>query len=122
MPRERTFKLRPEEIKPLIEPMGGCFATDHITVDGLPVGFMEREATDFEEDSGWRFCSGTETEDYANNPDNTTIYEVNTIANYDPTIIPYLDSPVGTELQRVPGTSTFQNLKVKSPWWRRLLR
>lgn len=122
MPRERKFKLRADQIEPLIEPMGGCFATDHITVDGLSVGFMEREAPDFEADSGWRFYSGTETEDYANNPDNTTIYEVNTIANYDPAIIPYLDSPVGTELQRIPGASTFQKVNAKVSWWRRLWR
>jgi len=108
MPSERKFKLGADQIKPLIEPMGGCFATDHITVQGLSVGYMYREAPDFDSDSGWRFFSGTETDDYVNDPDNTTIYEVNTIANYDPTIIPYLDSPVGTQLERIPGTSKFQ--------------
>jgi hypothetical protein len=120
MSRERKFKLGPDEIKPLIEPIGGCFATHHITVDGLPVGFMEREAPGFDVDSGWRFYSGTETEDYANNPDNTTVYDVNTIANYDPAIIPYLDSPAGSELERIPGTSKFRKIKTETSWWRRL--
>ena len=108
MPSERRFKLRAEQIERLIEPMGGCLATDHITVDGLPVGYMYREAPDFEPDSGWRFFSGTGTEEYVNDPDKTMIYEVNTIANYDPAIIPYLDSPVGTHLERIPGTPKFQ--------------
>ena len=108
MSRERKFKLRAEQIKPLIEPMGGCFATDHITVEGLPVGYMYREAPDFDVDSGWRFFSGTETEEYANDPDNTTIYEVNTIANYDPAIIPFLSAPIGSAFGRVPGTDKFE--------------
>ena len=69
MRSEGKFKLQADEIKPLIEPMGGCFATDHITVDGLPVGFMCREVPDFDSDSGWRFYSGKETEEYANDPD-----------------------------------------------------
>jgi Protein of unknown function (DUF2185) len=34
------------------------------------------------------------------NPDNWALYDVNTIANYDPTIIPYLDSPVGSAFGR----------------------
>src|SRR5262245_22756297 len=108
MPRERKFKLRAEQIKQLIEPMGGCMATDHITVGGLPVGYMYREAPDFDPDSGWRFFSGTESEKYVNDPDNTTIYDVNTIANYDPAIIPFLDAPVGSAFGRVPGTDRFE--------------
>jgi len=35
------------------------------------------------------------------------VYAVNTIANYDPAIIPYLDLPYGTELERIEGTDYF---------------
>lgn len=85
--------------------MGSCYATDKITVDGLPVGFMYREEPDDEYDSGWRFFSGTETQDYADDPGNTSIYEVNTIANYDKAIIPFLDSEPGTEFERTKNNS-----------------
>ena len=33
-----------------------------------------------------------ESQEYVNNPDNIGIYDVNTIANYDCSIIPYLNS------------------------------
>jgi hypothetical protein len=35
MSGERRFKLRAELIKQLIEPMGVCMATKHITVEDL---------------------------------------------------------------------------------------
>ena len=97
---EKNIKLKSEQILNLIESMGGCIATDKITVDGEPVGYMYREDTDFEFDSGWRFFSGTEGQEYADNPNNMMIYDVNTIANYDRAIIPYLQMPKGTELFR----------------------
>ena len=96
----KNFKIEGRDIKQLITPIGACYATDKITVDGELVGYMYREEPDFDVDSGWRFFSGTETEEYANNPNNVAIYDCNTIANYDNAIIPYLDLPIGTELER----------------------
>lgn len=52
-------------------------------------------------DSGWRFLMGEEDDDYMDNPENHNIFALNTICNYDPDIIPYLDSPAGTFLIRV---------------------
>ncbi len=86
-------------------------ATDKITVDGELVGFMYREPSDFKHDSGWRFLSGTESQEYADNADNWAIYDVNTIANYDASIIQYLDSPIGTELERIKGTNRFKTVE-----------
>ncbi|WP_419700089.1 DUF2185 domain-containing protein [Mucilaginibacter sp. NFX135] len=106
----KNFKLRADQILNLIPPMGGCMATDKITVDGLKVIYMYRQESDFEKDSGWRFFSGTEAQDYVDDPDNTMIYNVNTIANYDKAIIPYLNLPYGTELERVEGTDEFRIL------------
>lgn len=105
---EKTFKIKSENIKQLIQSIGGCMATDKITVNGELVVFMYREQPDFDSDSGWRFLSGTETQDYVDNADNWAIYDTNTIANYDKAIIPYLDLPIGTELGRVTGTDKFK--------------
>jgi hypothetical protein len=63
---------------------------------------MYREAQDFPEDSGWRFFSGTETDEFANDPRNVSIYDVNTIANYDPEIVPLLAAPTGSAFAREP--------------------
>jgi hypothetical protein len=106
--KAKQFKLSKEQIIQLIKPMGGCYATDKITVDGEPVSFMYRESPDFDSDSGWRFLSNTESQEYADNPDNWAIYDVNTIANYDNSIIEYLNHPIGTELERVIGTNKFK--------------
>ena len=61
---------------------------------------MYREKADRPEDSGWRFFSGEETQEYIDDPNNTMIYDVNTIANYDPAIIPLLDAPTGSAFGR----------------------
>ena len=108
MTATKKYKLRPEEIKKLIPPIGGCMATDKITVDGELVDFMYREEPDFKNDSGWRFLSGTETQEYADNHENWSIYDTNTIANYDRAIIPYLGEPIGTEIERINGTTKFR--------------
>ncbi|WP_295129321.1 DUF2185 domain-containing protein [uncultured Chitinophaga sp.] len=107
MRREKNFKLNEEDIEELIPPMGGCIATDKITVDGLPVIVMYRGEPYNDMDSGWQFYSGTETQEYLDDAGNSEIYDVNTIANFDKAIIPYLNLPVGTELERVPGTDKF---------------
>jgi hypothetical protein len=97
---EKQFKIAAGDIKPLAEGRGGCFATDAITVEGRKVGYMYREKPDFDQDSGWRFFSGTESPEYLDDPANTAVYDVNTIANYDPAIIPLLDSPAGSAFER----------------------
>jgi hypothetical protein len=63
---------------------------------------MVREAPDNRTDSGWRFSAGTESQPYMDDPSNSGVYDVNTIANYDPEIVPLLASPVGTVLVRWP--------------------
>lgn len=104
----KSLKLKPEDLKPLATGRGGCIASDMITVRGKPVGFMYREAGDNEMDSGWRFLSGLEDQDYMDDVDNHGIYDVNTIANYDPTVIPLLDSPPGSVFERTPGARNFR--------------
>ena len=47
----KKFKLASHEIKPIVGAMGGCVATDRITVEGYPVRFMYREEPDNEYDS-----------------------------------------------------------------------
>ena len=108
MRKDKIFKIKTEEIIQLIEPMGGCIATDKITVEGELVDYMVRGEPNNDLDSGWQFFSGTEDQDYIDNPNNSAIYDVNTIANYDKAIIPYLDLPVGTQLERIKGTNKFE--------------
>jgi hypothetical protein len=69
MSQRKKFALPAEQIRSLAPNRGSCFATDMITVEGQKVGYMYREAPDNDLDSGWRFFSGKESQDYVDDPD-----------------------------------------------------
>ena len=97
---EKNYLLKEEDIKQLIELKGSCIASDTITVEGQKVGYMYRENPSNDTDSGWRFFSGNEDEEYTNNSNNFEIYDLNTICNYDQSIIPYLNAEINSKFSR----------------------
>lgn len=99
----KNFAIRADKIKPLATGRGGCIATDMILVDGRKVGYMYRDEPADKQDSGWVFTSGFESQEYMDEAGNHGVYDVNTLANYDPEIIPYLDAPAGTSFERSRG-------------------
>jgi hypothetical protein len=112
---EKRYKVPRDQIKPLALNRGACIASDEILVDGKKVGFMYREAPNKSIDSGWRFFSGEEDQDYIDDPNHLAYYDINTLANYDPAIIPFLDSEIGTQFGRVPGTDQFEQEEFSPP-------
>lgn len=100
MTDDRKFLLAPDDIRPIAFRYGACRATDRITVGGAGVGFMYREAPSDLYDSGWTFTAGDETQLYVDDPSNWAIYDVNTIANYDPDVLPLLNAPAGSAYGR----------------------
>ncbi len=112
---EKKFKLTAAQLKPLVEKTGWCIATDQITVEGRKVGYMYREQPDKEGDSGWRFFSGEEDQEYVDDASHMEMYHLNTIANYDSAIIPHLDAPFGKAFGRVDGTDRFREEPVAPP-------
>jgi hypothetical protein len=68
----KTFGISAEGIRPMAEGRGSCFASDMITTGGHRI----------------------------EDPANIGLHDVNTIANYDPAIIPFLDAPVGAAFER----------------------
>lgn len=98
--QEKKFRLKPEEIAPIALGVGGCLATDRIVVDGCPIGYMYRERPINDQDSGWRFFTGDESPEYMAVNANHGVYDVNTIINYDPAILPFIDSTVGSKFER----------------------
>jgi hypothetical protein len=97
---EKQYYLRADQIKQLVHGYGACLASDMITVEGRKVGYMYREPPDNDVDGGWRFMSGYETQEYVDDAKNLAYYHVNTIANYDPEIIPFLSAPIGAAFAR----------------------
>ena len=96
----KRFFRDPGTFEALAVGFGSCIATDRITVDGRRIGYMYREEPDDRFDSGWRFFAGDEDDEYANDPANLELYDINTIANYDPAIIPFLNAPNGSSFIR----------------------
>lgn len=112
MIKPKHFALRADQIRNLVPDQGSCLASDMITVAGNKVGYMYRETPDTEPDSGWRFLSGEESQEYLDDPDHLGLYDVNTIANYDPEIIPFLDEPIGSAYERVLEGKGFQKVEM----------
>jgi hypothetical protein len=94
----KRYFLSADQVKPIAEGYGACIASDSITVQGQKVGYMYREepSPETSADSGWRFFSGLETQEYIDDPNHLCYYDINTIANYDAAIIPLLSAPIGS--------------------------
>jgi hypothetical protein len=105
--KAKPYRLTAGELRPIAPGHGACIASDKITVDGEPVRFMYRERAIHEVDSGWRFLSGLESEAYLHDASNHAFYDCNTIANFDRTIVPLLDAPVGSAFEKPPGAAAF---------------
>jgi hypothetical protein len=108
---EKKYKLTASQIQSLVPDLGFGFVSDKIAVDGHRVQFMVREEPEKEADSGWRFLGGGETEEYLDEPEHISMLEINTVANYDPEIIPFLMYPPGTQIER----NAAGRLEVTSP-------
>jgi hypothetical protein len=107
----KNFFIKTEDLVPLVQNNGGCLATDHIIVEGKDIGYMYRELTEREGDTGWRFFSGEEDEDYMANNDNSGVYSVNTLANHEPAILEYLNTPAPCAFEREQGTRKFTRVE-----------
>lgn len=95
----------------LVLHLGHCLATNMVVKEGQKVRFMYRETPDNGDDSGWRFFSGDESDEYANNPNNINICDINTITEIDVSIIPYLDRPIGSAFEREDTEGAFVEVK-----------
>lgn len=108
MDKQKKLIIPREAIRDLGVSNSGAFATDRITVDGKTVGYMYREAPERAYDSGWHFFAGDEDQAYVDDAGHLEIYAVNTVANYDHDIIPYLDTPAPCAFEKIPGTNKFK--------------
>mgnify|MGYP002852482326 CR=1 FL=1 len=87
---------------------GYAIASNYVAKTKLKVRFMYREKPSNETDTGWRFFSGIEDDEYTYNSNNLGIYDINTILEIDESILPYLDSPIGSIFSRDSATKEFK--------------
>ncbi len=67
---------------------------------GAVVRWLYREASDRQEDSGWRLFSGDETEEYTNDAKNMAICNVGWLVDRDPSLRDIIKSEVGSAFER----------------------
>lgn len=103
----KQYKLSPGQLKPVLTGYEGgdkvaCIASDRITVDGMPVGYLYREAPldPNVPDSGWRIFAGDESPDYMADAAHFEFYHLNTICNYDDSILELLNAPAPAAFRR----------------------
>lgn len=115
--KNRNYYVKKQDMKNLLNDWNeaeGCLASNRITVEGCKVGYCYREEPDGYWDSGWRFTSGDESDDYMDDPNNAGIYALNTVCNYDLEIIPLLNIKAPCAFER-DENGVFQPIKDWEP-------
>ena len=95
--------IKPEDLVQFVfdeDGSDGCIASDRIVCDGAEVGYMYRVKPSQSWDSGWRFLAGDEDQTYLNDAHHVGRYTLNTIANYDADILPFISDEVGSVYAR----------------------
>jgi hypothetical protein len=72
-----------------------CFVTNNILNEGQPVGYLYREEPDYDVDSGWRFTTGTETDEYMENADNSSYVSLGAVLREDDSFVSLLEREPG---------------------------
>ncbi len=80
---------------------GACIVSKNILSGKSKLKWLFREESIESPDSGWRFFSETDDDDYVNDPNNLVVCDYNTVAEIEPAIIPTYVFPVGSDLQLV---------------------
>ncbi len=73
-----------------------CYVTHRIIEDGEKPGYAYREQPDHEDDSGWRFLIGDESDEYMNDAANTSYIAVGKVLNLDRTLVSIFDEADGS--------------------------
>ncbi len=80
--------------------LGYVMISNQVICEKKSVGYFYREQPEAEDDSGWIFFSGEESQEYADNADNFAFYNASTILKICPEIVSYLvcEAPIAFEL------------------------
>lgn len=95
--KEISHKKEKQNMKKIA---GYALAPKRLVENKLKVRFLYREEPDDASDSGWRFFSGDESDEFVNDPENIGLYDIETISQIDPDIIPLLNNDAGTAFER----------------------
>ena len=87
--------------------IGYIIASHEVTEIGKNIGYLYREEPDNEQDSGWRIFSGQESQEYADDASNFSMYNASTIVAIDPAIALLLTEDYPVAFERDPKSGRF---------------
>ena len=93
----------------------GCSVSKMVRVAGHPVGFLFRETPRDDRDSGWHLLAGPESAEYMADPANHAVYDLDSICEDHPEILPLLDAPVGSAFRRDRASGRFVEIEFAPP-------
>ncbi|MBE1273730.1 DUF2185 domain-containing protein [Enterovibrio baiacu] len=79
--------------------LGYVIVNKELIDNGKSIGYFYREEPDSNEDSGWRFFTGEETQEFVDNADNFVLYSAPKLAALHPEILPFLSLKAPVELE-----------------------
>ncbi|MBV1857084.1 MAG: DUF2185 domain-containing protein [Nannocystaceae bacterium] len=80
--------------------IGYIIASHQVMTHGKPIGYCYREKPDGPEDSGWRVFSGEESQEYADDPNNFSMYNASTVVDLEPAVSRILGTPFPVTFER----------------------
>lgn len=72
-----------------------CFVTNNVLYEGQLVGYFYREEPDRDDDSGWRFTAGNETDEYMGDSNNSSYVSLGAVLREDDSFLQLLDREAG---------------------------
>jgi hypothetical protein len=73
-----------------------CLVTKNILLGVDKVGFLSREKSEYEFDSGWFITAGNETDEYMNHDENLILADMSDVLTIDNSILHLLESEYGS--------------------------
>ena len=77
-----------------------CFVTNNILYEARPVGYLYREEPDHDDDSGWRFTAGDETDEYMEDTNNSSYVSLGAVLREDDSYLSLLEREAGVAFAR----------------------
>lgn len=85
-----------------------CFVTARVLRDGVKVGFLYREASEADDDSGWRITAGDEPEGYFEDADNVAYVSLGAVLRVDDSVVGLLEHGEPCAFRRDPVSGAFE--------------
>jgi len=84
-----------------------CYVTNRVLYERQRVGYLYREPPDRDNDSGWRFTGGDETQEYMDDASNFSYVSLGAVLNVDDSFVDLLGAPEEAHFARDPHTDRF---------------